>query len=87
MQHIGVTILLERMKSLLASSFAIRESIQKSILEATGVLVDKEDILIENSIVRVKTSPLYRQEFLFKKDAIIDLFNKKQQKITITNIQ
>lgn len=87
MQHIGITILLQRIEGLLASSFAVREMIQESILEATGVLIEKENILVQNSIVRVRTSPLYRQEIFFKKDMIIDFFNKKQTKTKITNIQ
>ena len=87
MQHIGITLLLGRMQKLLSSEFALRESVQKSIFEVTGITLPKESVVLQGLTIRIKTSPLHRHEFLLKKKEILEHFQNTQSGLKVYDIK
>jgi len=67
---------LERFKTITPPENITKKHIIHSIEEKTGILLKNKNIKIQNATVFIKTNPFIKNEIFYRKNEIIDFYNK-----------
>lgn len=83
---IEIRDLLLKFNSILLSEETKVNSLITAIQEATGIIIQKEEIQIKRETVYLKIKPIYKNEIFLKKEKIISLLEKSLGKRSPKNI-
>lgn len=86
MDYSQINSFLEKFKSTIFKKEDLYKDIIDSVFEDTGVSLSIKDIKIKNNEIKIKTSPIIKNEILIKKDNILKILLKKQPLNRFTNI-
>ncbi|PIP73457.1 MAG: hypothetical protein COW88_01885 [Candidatus Lloydbacteria bacterium CG22_combo_CG10-13_8_21_14_all_47_15] len=72
---------LEKFRGLQSSDDFLIQDVITAVKKETGVLLEKKNIRISNTTAYITTSPALKNIIFIKKEALVNIFNKKRSKL------
>lgn len=86
MDYSQINNFLEKFKNTLFKRENIYKDVIDSILKETGINLNVDDIKIKGTEVKIKSSPIIKNEILIHKSSILTLLKDKQPENRYTDI-
>ncbi len=86
MDYSQINTFLEKFKLTLFKKEDLYKDIIDSVFDSIGVKLDVKDIKIIHNEIKIKTSPIIKNEILIHRDNILKILLEKQPKNRLTNI-